>query len=275
MNEWVKFVKQWSLNNNVNYRDAMTDPRCKNAYFYKNKTLTGGGFTDYARKASDILIGKDTINKMNALINGRNAYPPKVRDILNKYGNEIITSVVIKRNPLSNAIMNVLNTVSLGSFKNKLDRSEYDKLFHLQIVITTNTNKIISIEKNEVINMSLNPSSSPNMESSIVHNLPQGLTLQNLMENTKNYMKNSMFSYSAKDNNCQDFVMGILNGNNIGDDENRSFTKQDTESLFGSSDYLRKISNTVTDMGEKVNIITNGAGIKNNKKCIKHLKYKK
>ena len=160
--------------------------------------------------------------------------------------------------------------ISLGSFKNKLDRSEYDKLFHLQLVVKTNNGLNISIEKNEVINMTVNPSISSTAESSIVHNLFQGLTLQNLMENTKNYMKNSMFSYSAKDNNCQDFVIGILNGNNIGDDENRSFTKQDTESLFGDSNFLRKFSNTVSDLGATVDVIKNGAGFK---KSIRQLKY--
>ena len=79
-----------------------------------------------------------------------------------------------------------------------------------------------------------------------------------------------MFFYSANDNNCQDFVIGILNGNNIGDDENRSFTKQDTESLFGDSNFLRKFSNTVSDLGATVDVIKNGAGFK---KSIRQLKY--
>ena len=45
----------------------------------------------------------------------------------------------------------------MGSFQNKLDNSEYDKLFHLQLVVTTNTGLNISIEKNEVIYMNINP----------------------------------------------------------------------------------------------------------------------
>ena len=269
MNDWIKFVKQWSLDNNVNYKYAMEDPRCKNAY--KNQGLTGNGLIgDLARKASNVIIGRNTTKTLDALIHGRNDYPPKVRDILNKYGNEIIISAIIIRTPIRKAIIDALNVISLGSFKNKLDRSEYDKLFHLQLVVKTNNGLNISIEKNEVINMTVNPSISSTAESSIVHNLFQGLTLQNLMENTKNYMKNSMFSYSAKDNNCQDFVIGILNGNNIGDDENRSFTKQDTESLFGDSNFLRKFSNTVSDLGATVDVIKNGAGFK---KSIRQLKY--
>ena len=38
MNEWIKFVKKLSLDNNVNYKYAMEDPTCKNAY--KNQGLT-------------------------------------------------------------------------------------------------------------------------------------------------------------------------------------------------------------------------------------------
>jgi hypothetical protein len=72
-----------------------------------------------------------------------------------------------------------------------------------------------------------------------------------------------MFGYSAKDNNCQDFVMGILNGNKIGSDEDRKFVKQDTDQLFqGDNNMLRRISNTVTSIGAKANVITTGAGVK-------------
>ena len=226
------------------------------------KNIKGSGFMDYAKQASNILIGKNTINKMDALIHGRNNYPPKVRDILSKYGNEIIMSAIIIRTPIQSATINALNAISLGSFKKKLDRSEYDKLFHLQLVVTISSGLNISIEKNEVINMSVNPKIPQNSESSKINSIPQGLTIQMLMDNTNAYMKHSMFSYSAKDNNCQDFVMGILNGNHIGDESNRIFTKQDIDQLFDNSNYLRKVSNTVTNLGATANVITNGVGLK-------------
>ena len=62
----------------------------------------------------------------------------------------------------------------------------------------------------------------------------------------------------------------ILNANNIGDESDREFVKQDTDFLFKNLPYLRKISNTVTTLGAKVNVITEGAGTKKKpKKSIK------
>ena len=249
MSNWIKFVKKYALDNNLSYKNAMCDPKCKNSY----KLLQGGGIVD---------LFKNSTKTIDALINGISDYSPKVRDILHKYGNETIISAIIIRNPIQSAMINVLNAISLGSFKKKLDRSEYDKIFHLQLFIKTSSNTTISIEKNEVINMNINPSMPKNAESSIIHQLHQGMTLQTLMNNTQSYMKKSFFYYSAKDCNCQDFIMGILNANNIGDESNRNFTKQNTDQLFADSEYLRKISNTVTDIGAKANIIQNGAGFK-------------
>ena len=108
--------------------------------------------------------------------------------------------------------------------------------------------------------MTVNPQIPQISESSIITPLTQGLTIQSLMDNTKNYMKKSFFNYSAKDNNCQDFVLGILNANHIGNEENRLFTKQSTDQLFDNSDFLRKFSNSITDLGARVNVIKEGAG---------------
>ena len=47
-------------------------------------------------------------------------------------------------------MINVLNVFSLGIFKNNLDKSEYDKLFYLRLVVTTNTGLNISIEKKKL-----------------------------------------------------------------------------------------------------------------------------
>ena len=217
--------------------------------------LKGSGFID------DIKNIHDKVNKYkDAIVYGRNDYQPKVREILNNHGKDIIISAVIIRNPIQKAMINILNAISMGSFQNKLDKSEYDKLFHLQLVVTTNTGLNISIEKNEVIYMKINPQIPQFSESSIVTPLTQGLTIQSLMDNTKSYMKNSFFYYSAKTQNCQDFVLGILNANHIGNEENRLFTKQNTDQLFDNSDFLRKFSNSITDLGARVNVIKEGAG---------------
>ena len=199
---------------------------------------------------------------INTIIQGRNDYQPKVRNMITTYGNHNIIKMVIVRNPLSTLLTASLNVVSLGAFSKRFSRLPYDKLFHLQLFITLDNNVTLSIEKNEVINMVLNPKLPNESQQKQINEIPHGITLNSLLENGKNIQGGKWFKYSAYDNNCQDFIMALLKGSNIGNEQDYNFVKQDTASLFKNDSVLRKTANTVTDLAAKINVITQGAGIK-------------
>jgi hypothetical protein len=219
-------------------------------------------------------VAKDVKKYGKAVIYGRMDYPPKVRKILKQYGEEIITSYKIKRTPVSSLLTSALSAVSLGSFGKRFGRSEYDELFHLFLEMTTQSGKRISVEKNEVINMEVSPPSRPKEEvKDITSNIPSGLTINELMNKTEERMgKTEFYGYSARDNNCQDFIVSVLKANGIGDETDQKFVKQDTKSLFENLTFLRKFSNTLTTLGARANVITTGAGYneKNDKNIISH-----
>jgi hypothetical protein len=256
MSIWIDFVKAYSKKNNVSYKEAMSSAKCKNEY---NKAKITGGYLP-----PNIKIAK-------ALILGRNDYSPKVRNILKKYGNEIIVSYKLKRTPVSSLITSALSAVSLGEFGKRLKNSDYDELFHLFLEMTTQTGKRISVEKNATINMDVSPPTRANEDvEDIINNIPTGLTINTLMNNTQKKMGNKFQVYNSKSNNCQDFILNILQANNIGDESDVEFVKQDTDFLFKNLPILQRIANTTTSLGEKINIITEGAG--NKKKPKKVLK---
>jgi hypothetical protein len=209
---------------------------------------------------------EDVKNYGKAVIYGRMDYPPKVRTILQQNGDEIITSYKIKRTPVPSLLVSALSAVSLGSFGKRFGRSEYDELFHLFLEMTTQSGKKISVEKNEVINMDISPPSRDKEEvKNITSNIPSGLTINELMNKTEERMgKTDYFGYSARDNNCQDFIVSVLKANNIGDETDQKFVKQDTKELFENLPFLRKFSNTLTTIGARVNVLTTGAGFNNN-----------
>jgi hypothetical protein len=95
-------------------------------------------------------------------------------------------------------------------------------------------------------------------------NIPSGLTLNILLANTKQLMGNKFLAYSAYDNNCGHFVLGILRANNLSTSQNVSFTEQTIKHLF--TPQLRKISNSVTNVAGKIDIIRQGGDIKSAKK---------
>jgi hypothetical protein len=254
MSNWINHVKAFAKENNLSYKDAMSSAKCKNDY---TKVKIKGGYLP-----NNLKIAK-------AVIFGRNDLPPKVRAILKKYGNEKIVSYKLKRTPVSSLLRNALSAVSFGEFGKRYKESDYDDLFHLFLEMTTVSGKKIIVEKNEVINLEVSQPQRPNEEvEDIISNIPTGLTINELMIKTKKLMGDSdFFNYSAKSNNCQDFIISILDANNIGDESDRGFVKQDTDFLFENLPFLQRIANATTNLGATVNVITSGAGSK--KKSIK------
>jgi hypothetical protein len=54
-----------------------------------------------------------------------------------------------------------------------------------------------------------------------------------LIGNTLDFMgKNKFFSYDGRKNNCQDFMIVVVDSNQLGSQSIREFIKQDTEFIF-------------------------------------------
>lgn len=240
-----------------------------------NKTIANP-IENMAEKAGEKIkdVAGDVADYGKAVIFGRNDYPPKVRNILKKVGMKKPKSIIIKRTPVSGLLTGALSAFSLGKFGKRMERA-FDELFHLFIDITLDDGSRVGLEKNEVINMDISPKNRPKTESKNVNTSMPDLTIDEMLDNTEKYMgKKNFFGYSARDNNCQDFIVAFFKSNNIGDASDFDFIKQDTKSLFKDLPSLRKLSNTITDLGAKVNVITTGAGveeIKNYGKMLNHL----
>jgi len=56
--------------------------------------------------------------------------------------------------------------------------------------------------------------------------------------------------------------MALLQANGAGDAETFAFVKQDTKKLYDGLSGLRKISNTLTDLGGRANVVMSGVGMK-------------
>lgn len=181
---------------------------------------------------------------VNPLI--RKGYTSGVQNILDKYGGETITSVTIVRTPLAAAMDILMNVVSFGEYQKAKTKNKYENYFHLNLNVTTNKRKL-TVEKNEVINVATGHKLSKNSEVMTVSPVSP-VTLQQLMDNAKQYLGKKYFLYNAKSNNCQVFVNGVLHGSNMGSPEYTQFVVQDTESIFKNSPMFRKLANTVTDL---------------------------
>ncbi len=76
------------------------------------------------------------------------------------------------------------------------------------------TKEVFIVEKNELINMDREPNVGGKRMA-----VPsfQQTTINQLVENTKNYMGSRFVPYSALSNNCQHFVKAVLLSNGVDD----------------------------------------------------------
>ena len=225
----------------------------------------GAGFisNSYKKVAS---FGKSVVGKVekfaDKVIHGRKEFSPKVQRILAEYGDQVIRKITINRTPVGAVLIGALSVVSGGDFLRRFKKEPYDKLFHLRLDLQTDKG-VVDLEKNEVINMDIRPSIAKDAEIKVIHNVPPDRTINELLDIARSKVSaDKFFKYSAKDNNCQDFIMMVLTANQIGTPDDYAFIKQEASQLFGDTTWLRKVSNTLTDLGASVDVIRQGGAIK-------------
>lgn len=216
-----------------------------------------------AYKGAKSVVNKTT-EVAKKVITGNTGMPPNVKKILDKDGDKIISKIVIARTPLGSALMSALNVASLGDFKKKLKDTPYDKLFHLKLIITLQNGTKLALEKEERVNLS-NKTQPKKGQEEIDVPVDKTITLNQLYHNAEIRMGDRFYPYSAKDNNCQNFVLNVLQASNLGGSNDYEFVKQNTQSLFADDNYLRKLSNTLTDIGARFNVLMQGGKIRKGK----------
>lgn len=188
---------------------------------------------------------------------GRTEFTDAQKKLLERYGNLPITSIQIGRTPLPYLMTTVLNIVSLGMFKKLMKASPYDRLYHLFAVVTVDGGDRLLIEKNQSINIRGAPYKFPSNTEYI--NVPlrgNQVTLGDMLKRSKDAVGSKrFFSYDAIKNNCQDFLIGLLQHSGLLTGELTGFIKQDVATLFSKLKYLQPVINTATGIGSAVDII--------------------
>lgn len=173
--------------------------------------------------------------------------PPSFRKLLREVGLEDIKELTIWREP-----------IALNKLKKLLGiKTYYDDLFHLSL----NINEKYNLDKQAVLTFTRG---EPKGEILKIQS-PNNLTIQQLVDNTKKFMgKEKYTSYSSKNNNCQDFLLAVLQSNNLLTEDAKNFIKQDTNEIFKNlPKYSEFLSDTLTNTQAFINRQIQGEGIKN------------
>ena len=133
----------------------------------------------------------------------KSTYSTSSGKILKKYGNQIITKVEIGKSRLPPYIKTIGNILSLGQLHKNLP---FD-LYHFFLKFTL-TNIVIIVEKNGIINIRPWKYRHDTVYTDLVINNP--MTLKHLMTKTKKQMGNYYYSFDFEHNNCEFFMIHLL-----------------------------------------------------------------
>ena len=110
----------------------------------------------------------------------------------------------------------------------------YDDLFHLFIELTLDNGQKWVLEKIERINL-VKGDRSNKSGAEFTSSFSVNKTVNELFQNTKDRMGGRFLPYQSASNNCQVFLMGVLDGNGFNNSERTTFVKQDTKSIFAKN----------------------------------------
>lgn len=197
----------------------------------------------------------------------RDNFGPSERKLIAQYGSYRVFSITICRSPINSMVDSALNLLSLGRWQEVKDKYSFDKMFHLFVIIDlemNNNHVLLRIEKNEVIKMNTTFNIPSDTQTESLEYVPNGLTLNELLQNMINkYGKDKIFRYSAWDNNCQNFIMMLLDASNLLTIPAKNFIYQDITKLVEDlPSYTKIIGNATTDLAHRADILLRGSAFK-------------
>lgn len=199
----------------------------------KKETLKGEGIWDTFRNAYNQIADSDsklwnyvknahTIGDLDSAFWAQTGYPAAVERYLNQHGHTKITSLKVRRAPIQAGIDAAFGILSKGKWFSSKKKFGYDNMFHLSLI----ANDSYVLEKLDRINIA--PMSSvPNAEFMDVPLVAEkGLTLDEVLANTRKAMEGRFFNYDPFKNNCQVFILNILESNGMLTEPLRAFILQ-------------------------------------------------
>lgn len=195
------------------------------------------------------------------VIKGRDGYSPSVTAIINKFADQEVKSIELHRRVLPAVYTGLLNVLTLGEFNKRIKDQPKDKLFHISMWVKLANGKTILVEKNEVINMKVNPKKEKEEEVQPAGAVPAGLKFGEMLDKTQKEMGSKYFTYSARDNNCGNYIEAVLKANGMNTKETNDFIGQDAKAILKGYPRIAKLLNVITDTAGRANVLMEGGGM--------------
>lgn len=191
----------------------------------------------------------------------REGAPPKIRALLDTYGDQKIVGLQVGRFPIYSAIEKLANIITLGQWEENKAKLKYDKMFHLFLLITLEGGHRFRLERNETVHVKPIPEQIEGEDRTNVKVFGHNIKLRPFIDKAEAQAKpRNLWRYDAIDNNCQCFVRDCLKGSNIWTANLNAFVMQDAYKLIEGFEWFKDLAKTVTDAAAVVDHVQEGEG---------------
>ena len=203
------------------------------------------------------------LNRIKQALQGPRIGPsPQIREFLLQYGLYNIIFINVCRKPVQEYILKAAEIISLGEFNKKRVELNYDKLFHLYLLLTLRYNDdiiYIKLEKNKVVQIKKIILVNDKDCMLIEVLLNYSMNLNTFINNGIKLQGSNFWIYDSIHLNCQNFVNTLLRANSLGNEKIYNFVEQNVDELVVKP--VQKIFRFVTDLAARIDIIKYGFGL--------------
>jgi len=197
---------------------------------------------------------------------GYDNYDAQTAAYIRKIGSEDITSLTVRRAPVQESINTALDAISGGTWNKTRHAYGYDKLYHLSLIV----NGRYAIQRIGRVSVALKDNDRPQTEYMRVqlNMFDEPLTIKQMLQNTlRRVGPDVFFNYDSFYNNCQNFVLNMLVANRLVTPQLKKFILQPVDELLKQQpDYMRAVTNIVTNTGQILGIGTGKAHVQRSRK---------
>lgn len=194
---------------------------------------------------------------------GRMEFVRPVAELLQQKGGQTVVKIFMRRNPVDAFIEKFFEYVTLGQWSKVKQKYGYDRFFHLGLVLSLSDGSQYVLEKLEVVSLTpYSKDTTPKNSSFREVRIRQPIALGDLVSNTRKAMGDyKFFTYDAFDNNCQNFVMSVLQSNGLLTERDKQFIYQPVDQLIQELPvYTKALSTGITNLGALFTGVVRGFG---------------
>lgn len=229
----------------------------------KKHKLNGAGIKEVIRYVKNKY--HEAKDRVNGFINGpRLNAPPQVRGFLEAHGNDVITNIKVGRKPIMSILEKIAQLLSFGQYEKYKSQMNYDKLFHLFLLVRFSNGQIYKLEKNQVIQIHAN---APWLEKNATYEnvkITGNITVNSLFHNAEAKVPaKQLYVYHPIQSNCQIFIRDLLASSGLLTTQTNNFIMQNVDAVLNQPEtrHLLNIAVDATNLASRADILIHGNGI--------------